>query len=384
MQEKELRPKCVLRNAALQEVNTTDATRTTAGYQKTGDLLTLPYTEEVISEQPFATTIERVTPYLISSWIGRVTLDPDQDSWFETEIAPQLVINREGNFDAVVAANRNQLGVVWNAWQDTWSGRITQGPLIWWGDSGDGDFGAAAIFRQTESGSSRRTGTRTTVEVDIQRESQGFRSIGRTAIPIVRARNIRFDATGLKPFQRMYVFFDGRSVSQYVTPDANSTSDATPVAGSPLIVRGNSQCGGTFQIPDPKVSGNPQFRTGDVVFALTSDLANGKFPESFAQTTYSANGILDTQQETIIATRNARLSQENLTLLYQQLLQFFHQQHPRLQLELQLVELTELQPLHQLHQLIHLPHPHQAVDLAIAADINDRHINTKSRNQSGN
>ena len=79
-----------------------------------------------------------------------------------------------------------------------------------------------------------------------------------------------------------------------------------------------------------------------------------------------------------------QLSQENQILQFQRLLRFFHQQLPQLQLEPHLVKLTELQPPHQHHQLIHLPHPHQAVDLAIAADINDRHINTKSRNQSGN
>ena len=59
------------------------------GYQKTGDLLTLPYTEEVISENPFATTVERVTPFLTFSWNGKIELDPDQDSWFETEVAPE-------------------------------------------------------------------------------------------------------------------------------------------------------------------------------------------------------------------------------------------------------------------------------------------------------
>ena len=51
-------------------------------------------------------------------------LNPDQDSWFETEVAPELVINVEGNFDSIVNANRNQLGTVWNSWQETWSGRI--------------------------------------------------------------------------------------------------------------------------------------------------------------------------------------------------------------------------------------------------------------------
>ena len=55
MQEKELRPKCVLKNAPLLEVATTDATRTTTGYQKTGDLITLPYTHTTLAEQQYAT-----------------------------------------------------------------------------------------------------------------------------------------------------------------------------------------------------------------------------------------------------------------------------------------------------------------------------------------
>ena len=124
MQRGELRPIHKTKGIDLIEQATTDAARTTAGYQKTGDLLTLPYTEEVISENPFATTVERVTPFLTASWNGKIELDPDQDSWFETEVAPELVINVEGNFDAVRAANRNQLGTVWNSWRETWSGRL--------------------------------------------------------------------------------------------------------------------------------------------------------------------------------------------------------------------------------------------------------------------
>ena len=43
MQEHELRPKAVMRGATLAEEATSDTARTTAGYQKTGDLITLPF-----------------------------------------------------------------------------------------------------------------------------------------------------------------------------------------------------------------------------------------------------------------------------------------------------------------------------------------------------
>ena len=68
----------------------------------------------------------------------------------------------------------------------------------------------------------------------------------------------------------MYVFFDKVDVNAFVTPDADSTTDTTPVAGSPIIVKSDSRCSGTFAIPDPKVSGNPQFNTGDLLFKLTA------------------------------------------------------------------------------------------------------------------
>jgi len=120
----ELRPIHVTKSVDLEENVSTDVARTSAGYQKTGDLITLPYTEVVLTEQPFASTIERVAPYLTATWKGVVSLDPTQDNWMETEIAPELVINREGNYDAVVAAIGNNMGVVWNSWQTTWSGTV--------------------------------------------------------------------------------------------------------------------------------------------------------------------------------------------------------------------------------------------------------------------
>ena len=133
-----LRPLHVSKSVDLEESVTTDDARTSAGYQKTGDLITLPYTEVVLTEQPYASTVERVAPYLTATWKGFVSLDPTQDNWMETEIAPQLVINREGNYDAVVAAIGNNMGAVWNGWQTTWQGVVQQDDGTGNGD-GDGD-----------------------------------------------------------------------------------------------------------------------------------------------------------------------------------------------------------------------------------------------------
>ena len=119
-----LRPIHVSKSVDLEENVSTDSARTSAGYQKTGDLITLPYTEVVLTEQPFASTVERVAPFMTATWKGVLAIDPTQDNWMETEIAPQLIINREGNYDATVAAIGNNMGTVWNSWQTTWSGTV--------------------------------------------------------------------------------------------------------------------------------------------------------------------------------------------------------------------------------------------------------------------
>ena len=120
----ELRAKHITKPVDLEENVTSDDARTTAGYQKTGDLLTLPYTEVILTEQPFASTVERVAPFVTATWKGVLTIDPTQDNWIETEIAPDLIINREGNYDAVLTSVGNNLGVVWNSWQTTWQGTV--------------------------------------------------------------------------------------------------------------------------------------------------------------------------------------------------------------------------------------------------------------------
>ena len=74
--------------------------RATKNYQKTGDLITLPYTHVTLAEQQFATKTENVQPYLLASFIGKIELSPSGDEWFETETAPAVIINREGNFDS--------------------------------------------------------------------------------------------------------------------------------------------------------------------------------------------------------------------------------------------------------------------------------------------
>ncbi len=130
----ELRPSHHMDNSNLIESDSalgsstamTDAIRTTNGYQKTGDLITLPYTEEAYITQPFASTTVNLNPYDVISYVGQVTITPDQDEWMETEVLPEMTIDIPGVFDTLTTeAGANvqslNLGTVWNEWNNNWS-----------------------------------------------------------------------------------------------------------------------------------------------------------------------------------------------------------------------------------------------------------------------
>ena len=195
-------------------------------------------------------------------------------------MAPDLIINVEGNFDTVLAANRNSIGTVWNSWETQWSGVVGVSRRGGMETGGGGDnFLVERTIRTTRT-DLRRTGLRTDVVENIEEESQGTRVISRALIPFCRPRTIEFDGVGFLPNTRLYVFFDGQDVNSFVTPSSSSyTSDSTIVAGSPLISSAAGKVEGSFWIPEYRFRGQesqPRFRTGEVEFRLTSDRENNK------------------------------------------------------------------------------------------------------------
>ena len=314
MENKELRAKCVMRNASLKESVSTDANRSANGYQKTGDLITLPYTNVTLSENPYASRTEKVQPVITAQWIGNVDLTPTGDEWFETETAPDLIINVDGNFDAVTAANSNRMGTVWNSWETQWSGVTSTRTQT----RQEGNFAVTRAI-QTVRSDLRRTGIDTQVVEQIDEESQGTKVISRALIPWVRPRNISFKGQGFLPNTKLYVFFDGTAMAPYITPLSTTYTNVTTVSeGIQLVSDGRGDVEGVMRVPEYRFAGQqsvPKFKTGEVEFRITSNVNNVKspLPSTAGQTTYIAKGILETEQESIIATRNARVVQTDVS-----------------------------------------------------------------------
>ena len=105
----ELRPQHRAKAIELIELATTTAERTAAGYQKTGDMITLPYTEETVASQLYASRRISCQTGLTVNWIGDLELSPSSDTWYESELLPQLILNQDGDYDAVMAVSYTHL-----------------------------------------------------------------------------------------------------------------------------------------------------------------------------------------------------------------------------------------------------------------------------------
>jgi hypothetical protein len=286
-----------------------DADRTAANYQKTGDLITLPYTEETLIDQPYASKTVNVNPFGIFTWIGSIALTPTNDEWKETERAPELVINNDdGSWDTLVKQSGNpnlqsvELGTVWNEWQNHWTGVSTSNSTERWRRRQGHGWGVMQrdIQTTTRTGTRTRTGIRQVLVPKTVTQNIGDRIISVAFVPFIRSRTISFSATRLKPNTRVYPFFDNDDISTYITPTGGN-------AGDPILTDSNGAVSGTFAIPDPKVNANPRWRTGQRVFRLTSSSTNDltSAPDTAANAEYIARGIIETVQNTIISTRTA-------------------------------------------------------------------------------
>ena len=106
----------------------------------------------------------------------------------------------------------------------------------------------------------------------------------------------------MRPNTRVFPFFDEQSITAYVTPSGGAL-------GGNLTTDANGAVSGTFAIPDPNTASNPRWRTGKRVFRLTSSSTNSTDRTAVAtsaEADYDAKGLLETVQEAIVSTREAR------------------------------------------------------------------------------
>ena len=264
-----------LGNTTIAGIGTTNAPNQDARFadilgsntRRSGQMITLDYNETSWLRQPFATRVESVTPFLVKFWEGSLKFEPDVDVWIDVNRMELRDVLQEGSFLGVAEAlgaevtthadgSRSGLSpIIWQSWEtmgvdvsfdlssstssDTTSsfrqGTADEFVELWEGGNGARHIErlggvAPATFRVEEAETTSSTTITGTVGVDLQQqrkgkqhtvneqidtESLGDRIVSREVIQFMRARNIEFTSTRLKPFTQVYPFFDNVDVSRF-------------------------------------------------------------------------------------------------------------------------------------------------------------------------
>ena len=310
--EREMRPSFKLDNVEL-----VYHSANSSGVTKTGDMITLPYTSEKVIDQPYATTT-RLVSGISYQQDGFLELTPDNDYWTDTVTKPDLQVNFNNTADNWEAL-ANAWGTQWNDWQTSWQGVDVQSQTstpshqrTWQSFLGGGAYDTFGVVQTTQTVTTTKQQIRDGLSARVidQPEARttnfGSRVVNVNIVPFMRSRVIQFTGRGLRANTTIYPFFDDTAVSSYVTP-ANSSFGNTANEGAVVKTDGNGNVYGFFRIPNDTTL---RFRTGGRVFRISDSSTNsskiGDVTTS-AQATYTAQGVSQDQQNTIVSTREPQL-----------------------------------------------------------------------------
>ena len=318
-----LRPQSINRNVNLIRKDSDSAGTGRNLAVKNGSLVTMPFTEQLHVEQPYASRHINVNPYDVFTWGGTLQLSPESDEWKETDVRPAVVIDDTSQYDQFLqmAEEEGIVGTVWNEWETNWSGSELVDVSVEVGGAGRGRF----IRTQetfTLTGNQSRSGLKTEVGFDTVTRSDGFRVVEVNWVPFIRSREINFKGQLLKPNTRVFAFFDDVDVSSFVRGETFSNSNpfefsdrdnvvthegetSHPSTAGNLTTDASGRIDGSFVIPR---NDSLKFATGTREFRLTDSSSNDTAAETtFAEAQYHAQGLLEVVEETIISTKVPKL-----------------------------------------------------------------------------
>ena len=274
-QSKTLHPAFVEKNVGL----VYDSDNSTNTIMK-GDNIYIKYDEESYIVQDQVSGTENVNPFAMIQYNGAIELSPSSDEWRDTRRAADRVIQGGTRLDTNQELLRE--AITWN-----WNGvnRNT----------------GAAVSRVVTSSTIRQVVDNRVIDIAV--------------IPFMRSRKVYFSATGLRPNTRLIPYFDEVNVSNWCREESfrrvndsrteygNTQANATSHPDGSTILTSDTQgrLTGSFFIPN---TNSIKFRTGTREFALLDITAyDPENSTTIASTLFSAEGVLETTQRTIVSTR---------------------------------------------------------------------------------
>lgn len=307
-----------------------------SNYQKTGNLITLPYSNTVLLENKNVTTIRNIEQGVFR-FIGTMELTPDGDTWCDSTTVDKTI--SFGNEIPV----EDTLKTEWGSWETYAVGYNVYDRNV--GDrSGNVDpnkylgsytsyAAAVAATKSTpyynnnkiQTGtdsralietvtSDKRVGIQTKITSETQIEELGNFVTDVSVKPYIRPQIITITVKGLKANTKYYCYFDGENMSDYITPIQfvdQVGGGITVVAGIEGAVWRSDAYGEAFAYLRLPISGK-KFRTGTKEVIVTDSPTNAIDATSYAKNHWTAIGISAQKQNTILSTKVPVIQQEEV------------------------------------------------------------------------
>ena len=245
-----------------------------------GPALTLSYTEETFIDQPSATRVENLNPFLVDVFVGKIELTPSSDFWIEETVLPSQNIQVDSVYDGIAdllgvdGENGGMAASFWNSSEITWNGRDSA-TLIDEDIVGRDVISTRSNTNVTNSGNTRTTTTTTTRDVrnsirqtfeetGVEREfglelsaseeviDLGTKVVGMNILYNVRSRNVQVFAERVKPNTRYYVFMENTDLTKYAVPKFLPIEMVKGTFDVNDIVESISQSNETTSVPEIK------------------------------------------------------------------------------------------------------------------------------------
>jgi Domain of unknown function (DUF4815) len=240
--------------------------------RRTGQVITLDYTDESYIIQPYATRTENVTPFLVTKYVGAINLYPASDTWTDQVRLDAKTITVDNYTPAAAqmqaAGYDPQSGfgaIAWNSWQTTWTGVVGEQNRVQVSNKSGHKFQNYNIVETDQT----RTGTQLKLSEQTTVTSLGDSVVSTELAHYMRSRNVEFTANRLRPFTRVYSFFDGQDVNNFIVPkllEITMTSGVFQV-GETVV--------GTFKSSATNANTTPGQTTTEIVFRVAT--ANHKY-----------------------------------------------------------------------------------------------------------
>jgi len=190
----------------MKETSSTLAQRASNNYVITGSVASLPYTHEVLVQNPFSSKTQNLNPFNIGVFQGVMKLSPPGDLWFDDKRVPDVQVDRTGTFDSLTTQSLMKR-----------DGRNVFGSLNDIEQLRNGIPQNTDELPENLKGLSDLLGSVSPATSSLQLQGNEIvKNI--VVVPKMRDAFINIQVDGMRPNTRVYGFFDNQSISPFLSP----------------------------------------------------------------------------------------------------------------------------------------------------------------------